>query len=147
VGCPRGCHAFQGFSEDSAFDVHIAEVLVAQLYSQKVLNGIVANMPGVHNEVKSEARRIGRIAEVRLDSARASTQWFKIADPGNKTKITVEDGAVDAFVNLEAYKMGAMALEYGHAPSGVFGPGGRLSHVKTKAPFGLYIMTGAYIQA
>jgi hypothetical protein len=128
---------------------------MAQLYSQKVLNGIVAHMPELHGEIKSEARRIGRIAEDRLEFARGSTKWFKIDDPAHETKITVEDGEVDAFVNMEGYKFGAMALEFGHAPSGVFGKAprgpnggnGRLSHIKTRATYGLYIMTGAYIQA
>jgi hypothetical protein len=35
----------------------------------------------------------------------------------------------------------AMAIEYGHAPSG------KLEGTRTKAPFGLYIMTGTHSQA
>jgi hypothetical protein len=120
---------------------------MVELYSAKVLNCIIAHMPDLHREIQQEAKRVGRIADERLEAARGSTHWHKIADPGHETKITIENGDVDAVVNMEGYKQGAMALEFGHAPSGVFGPNGKYSHVKTKAPYGLYIMTGAYIQA
>jgi hypothetical protein len=33
-----------------------------------------------------------------------------------------------------------MAIEFGHEPSGVFGPGGRYEDVQSKAPEGLYIL-------
>jgi hypothetical protein len=127
---------------------------MAELYprNERTFNGMIAHMDGIQAALKAEANRIEGLANTRLEAARGSTQWTKIDDPAGQTKIGVDrpegDYSSTTFeVWMEAYKQGAMALEFGHAPSGVFGPGGRLSHVKTKAPYGLYIMTGAYIQA
>lgn len=120
---------------------------MARLIGKKALNSIVSRIDGVHDAVGDQAKKTEKIAATRLQQARSSTPWVKIADPGGLTKITVTEGEVDFFVNMEAPKQGAMALEFGHAPSGVFGPNGRYADVKTKAPVGLYIMTGAYIQS
>lgn len=120
---------------------------MAQLIGEKAMNSIVSQMDGVHDAVRDQAGKTEKIAEQRLQRARSTTGWVKIADPDGMTRITVTEGDVDYFVNMEAPKEGAMAIEYGHAPSGVFGPGGRYADVKTRAPMGLYIMTGAYIQS
>lgn len=120
---------------------------MARLIGEKALNTVVSHMPGVRGALLDQAKKTEKIADTRLQQARASTPWFKILDPDGQTKIGIDSGEVDYFVYMEAYKMGAMALEFGHAPSGVFGPGGMLGHIKTKAPLGLYIMTGAYIQS
>lgn len=101
----------------------------------------------VRNAVKRAGREIEGKARANLFSARASTPWVKIADPDGLTRIGADQEfhgpALDVDVWMSAYKQGAMALEFGHAPSGVFGEGGRLSHVKTRAPHGLYILTRA----
>lgn len=116
-------------------------------YKPTSFNKFIAGMPGVQAEIRSETQRIGRIADRRLTALRASSQWVKLADPSGQTKITTEYGGFDGFVNLEAYKMGAMALEYGHEPSGVFGPTGRFSHIKVRPSRGTYLMTMTYVEA
>lgn len=116
-------------------------------YKPKSFNKFIAGMPGVQNEIRSETERIGRIADRKLAALRASSPWVKIADPSGLTKITTEYGGFDGFINLEAYKMGAMALEYGHEPSGVFGPNGKLSHVKVRPSRATYLMTTTFVQA
>jgi hypothetical protein len=73
----------------------------------------------------------------------------ELARANSTTRITPEGyfpafidssyGDVDGFVNLNAPD--AVALEFGHQPSGVFGPGGRYGHIKSKAPEGRYILS------
>lgn len=118
------------------------------LYAEEFVNGAAAH----HVETQSELRKLKDEVEERakgnLRAARATTQWDKIADPEHLTQIGSDRsvgkyGAVDYVVWMEAYKQGAMALEFGHAPSGVFGPGGKLSHIVTRATAGLYILTRA----
>lgn len=136
--------------------------MAVEIYKEeKDFNAFIAKMDGVQAELKSQASRIGGIAEGRLESARSSTQWHKVdlgseTQPSGLTKIEVHrpfgqyastSYEVSMVVEGPIRFPNAMAIEFGHAPSGVFGPTGRLSHVKTKAPYGLYIMTGAYIQA
>lgn len=118
-----------------------------RLIKQRSMNLVVSHLGEVDRALKKQARKTAKIADQRLESARASTQWYKIADPDDQTEISVSKGDVDYWVNMDGYKDGARALEYGHAPSGIFGPEGRLGHIKTKAPMGLYILTGAYIQS
>lgn len=129
---------------------------MARLMGQRSLHGLIAHMPGVQDELFDQAYRIGRIANGRLQHARSTTEWYKIIGPGDLTEIRVgkstgKYGKVDSKYSADwlvsMYAPNAMAIEFGHAPSGVFGPGGRYGHIKTKAPFGLYIMTGAYILA
>lgn len=121
---------------------------MAKVYGRKLVNGAAAR----HRETQAALRKVTREVEARAKSnlaeARASTIWDKIADPARKTEIgsTRGDGkygAIDWAVYMDAYKGGAMALEFGHAPSGVFGEGGLYGHLKTKAPHGLYILTRA----
>ena len=104
-------------------------------YSRKGLNAIIAHMPGVRDEVHDEAKDIGRKAEGNLAAARASTGWHKIHGPDHLTRVTVTQGEVDSFANLEAPS--PESIEFGHAPSGVF------EGTDTRAPHGLYILTGA----
>lgn len=120
---------------------------MAKVYGRKLVNGAAAH----HVETQTALRRLTREVEgkarANLAKARASG-WTKIADPDGLTKIGSAQGegkygAVDYVVYMEAYKQGAMAIEFGHAPSGVFGPGGQMSHIKTKAPHGLYILSRA----
>lgn len=123
--------------------------MAVKLYGRKLVNGAAAH----HHDTQKALRRLTREVENRargnLSEARSSTEWFKIADPGHQTEIgAAQDtsgkyGSIDYYVYMEAYKQGAMALEFGHAPSGVFGPGGQLEHIPTRAPHGLYILTRA----
>lgn len=120
---------------------------MARLIGEKALNTVVAHIDGVHDALRDQAIETEAIAKRRLESARATTEWVKLADPDHLTEINVTEGDIDFFVNMEGYKQGPMAIEFGHAPSGIFGPGGKFGHVKTKAPYGLYIMTGAWLQS
>lgn len=102
-------------------------------YSRKGLNTVIAHMDGVRDAVHDEAKERGRKTKARLAEARASTRWHKIYGPDHLTDVSVTRGAVDSFVNLDAPN--PMAIEYGHAPSGVF------EGTDTKSPEGLYILT------
>lgn len=110
-------------------------------YSRKGLNLLIAHMDGVRDAVHDKAKEGGDRARANLGEARASTHWHKIHGPDHLTKVDVSRGEVDSFFSLEAPN--AMAIEFGHQPSGVFGPGGALGHLDTQAPHGLYILTRA----
>jgi hypothetical protein len=121
---------------------------------KKELNSYLAMVPEVQRELWSEAKRVERIADNKLDFARASTQWFKIAAPPHLTYIALQRAtknsqgkasATDYLVTM--FAPNAWAIEYGHEPSGVFGPGGKLGHIESKPPRGLYLMTMTFVQA
>lgn len=115
---------------------------MVQLIGKKAMNYVVSHLEGVKDAVYDEAKAGGRRAEANLAAERASTRWSRITPKGYyPASIEVTRGDVDSFFSLEAPN--AMALEFGHAPSGVFGPGGALSHIETKAPEGTYILTRA----
>jgi hypothetical protein len=121
---------------------------VAKVYGRKLVNGAAARHVETQRALRKVASETASKARGNLAMARSSTPWDKIADPDGLTRIgwgrgTGKYGAVDFNVWMEAYKQGAMALEFGHAPSGVFGEGGSLGHIKTRAPHGLYILTRA----
>lgn len=112
--------------------------------SATYFNGHIANMPGVKREVHKAARGVFGRAQARLGMVRATTTHTKISGPAHLTRVTLteadgEYGDVDYQVNLEAPN--PYAIEYGHGPSGAFAPD-RYGEV-TKAPHGLYILTGA----
>jgi hypothetical protein len=112
---------------------------MAQLWSQKALDTHVSHLEGVRHAVHDEAKKIHEKAEGNLEGARASTTHTKIKGPTGTTQVTLTQGETDSFVNLEGDD--PMAIEFGHAPSGVFDP---LTYGKvTKAPHGLYILTRA----
>jgi hypothetical protein len=121
---------------------------------KKELNGYLATAPQVQRKLWSEAKRVERIAENKLDFARASTEWYKIAAPPHLTYVALQrattnsqgkPSSTDYLVTMFAPNV--WAIEYGHLPSGVFGPGGRYADVKTKPPRGLYLMTMTFVQA
>jgi hypothetical protein len=121
---------------------------------KKELNGYLGNAPQVQRKLWSEAKRVERIADNKLDYARASTEWFKIAAPPHLTYIALQRAttngqgkasSTDYLVTM--FAPNAWAIEYGHMPSGVFGPGGKFGYIKTKAPRGLYLMTMTFVQA
>jgi hypothetical protein len=105
---------------------------MARLIGKKALHLVVSHLDGVKHEVHQAAKHVGDKADAALTEARASTQWHKIYGPDHLTRIVVEQGDVDSFVTLEAPN--AMAIEFGHAPSGVF------AGTATRPPRGLYIL-------
>ena len=123
--------------------------MAVKLYGRKLINGAAARHVDTQKALRRLTREVENRARGNLAEARATTQWDKIADPSHMTSIgaaqetSAKYGSIDYYVYMEAYKQGAMALEFGHAPSGVFGPGGSLSHIVTRAPHGLYILTRA----
>ena len=119
-----------------------------EIDGRKKVNWAAAN----HSDTQGALRRLTREVEGRaranLSRARATTEWDKIDDPEHMTSIgsassTGKYGHVDYVVWMDGFKGGAMAIEFGHAPSGVFGPKGRFRDRISKAPHGLYILTRA----
>jgi hypothetical protein len=99
----------------------------------------IATMPEVDFATQAAAYKVKARAQANLDEA---NRWVRIV-PHIPFKITMEHATGDKsagswIVSLEGDN--PSALEYGHAPSGAFGPGGRYGHLKTKAPAGLYIL-------
>lgn len=115
--------------------------MAVHLIGQKAMNTVVSHHSETHAAIHKETGELETRAKANLDGARSSTRWHKIFGPGHLTDVTKSFGDVDGFVNLEAPN--PMAIEFGHAPSGVFGPDGSLGHIHTKAPDGLYILTRA----
>lgn len=116
------------------------------LKGRRFINGTAARAHETQGALRRTTREIEGKARANLARARSSTRWHKIYGPGhlthvNATRADGEYGDIDYLVNLEAPN--AMAIEFGHQPSGVFGPGGSLGHLDTKAPEGLYILSRA----
>lgn len=111
---------------------------MVHLISNKAMNTVVSHLDEVKDRVHHEAKGVEAAAKAGLEEARASTRWHKIIGPEHLTNVDSSQGEVDSFANLNAPN--PMAIEFGHSPSGVFGPGGRYGDTKTKAPEGLYIL-------
>lgn len=75
---------------------------MVRLISDAAMNRVVSHLPGVHNELGDVARRVKRSAEGRLTVHRYS----------GAAKVTLSEGKVDWFVNLE--DEAAMSIEFGH---------------------------------
>lgn len=125
---------------------------MAKLVGRKGLEGHISHMWGVNAVLLKEATRLRGIADRKLEMERATTRWTKYDQSlAHKTEIRVEAAtgkySQDYLVIMEAPKMGAIALEYGHLPSGIFGPGGKFGHIKTQPPKATYLMTMTYVQA
>jgi hypothetical protein len=86
--------------------------------------------PGIADETRAVEER----AQANLEAARATPAQPVIHELG-RMRVYSEMGVTDGRVYLEGD--GAMAAEFGHAPSGVF------AGTSTKAPAGLYILTRA----
>jgi hypothetical protein len=118
---------------------------MAEIYKKgKAFNGMIAHMGGVKGALRDEAGRLEGIAQTRLTAARSSTKWVKYdRDSAGETAIEVSeaDGQYTCDYHVSMTAENAMAIEYGHAPSG------KLEGTRTRAPFGLYIMTGTHSQA
>lgn len=101
-------------------------------YTRRALNGLIANMPGVADAMYDEAKERDKIANGILEEIRATTPHHKIFGPGRLTRTSSERDYPDALFSLHAPN--AVAIEYGHHPSGVF------AGTDTEAPEGLYIL-------
>ena len=113
--------------------------MAVHLIGWSAMNRVISHLPGVKASVRAENQEIASRARGYLAAANATQ---RITPKGYfPAYITTEEGDVDCFTILHAPN--AVALEFGHAPSGVFGPGGALAHVKSKAPEGLYIVSHA----
>lgn len=105
---------------------------MAKLIGLQAMNRVVSHLDEVKQEVHAKAKEVGEKAAANLEEARATTEWHKISGPDGLTKTSVSKGDVDSFVNLEAPN--AMAIEFGHMPSGFF------AGTDTRPPRGLYIL-------
>lgn len=112
------------------------------LYDPEFVLGTVARHRKVRKAIRDETRELEYRAKVNLAAARASTPHRKIKGPDRLTRIQGyqdvpgEYGDIDGMVCLEAPN--AIAIEFGHGPSGVFG-----DKPSSKSPWGLYILTRA----
>lgn len=96
-----------------------------------------------HVETKRAVRRLNRDVSGRARANLAAANATNRITPKGyfPAEIETAEHDVDCFTMLHAPN--AMALEFGHAPSGVFGPGGRLGHVDSKPPEPTYILIRA----
>lgn len=108
---------------------------MAKLIGRRSLNAIVANLPGVADATWEEAKDGESRAKANLAMVRASTPHHKIFGPDHLTWISSERAYPDALFSLNAPN--ALAIEFGHDPSGVF------ANTDTKSPEGLYILMRA----
>jgi len=101
-------------------------------------NGLIANMPGVGRATYDAAKRGERLAHANLEQARATTTHHKIYGPDHLTRTDARRDHPDATFSLIAPD--ALAIEFGHDPSGVF------AGTDTKSPDGLYILIRAALE-
>lgn len=96
-----------------------------------------------HTDTKKAVRRVNRdvSGRARANLAQANSTARITLKGYFPASIDTAEHDVDCFTILHAPN--AMALEFGHAPSGVFGPGGKFAHVNSKAPDPTYILTRA----
>lgn len=122
------------------------------LRKKSFVEGAAAHHRETQSEVSSVAKRVEARANTNLARVRATTDHKKISGPAHQTEIDSsygvgKYGALDRLVIMSG--PGVMALEFGHFPSGFFEPDkygeylGKDGPVYTKAPHGLYILTGA----
>lgn len=114
---------------------------MATVYGQKLITSAVTRHREVRGEIRRVTNRVDHRASRNLAKARGSTRWYKIHGPAHLTQVGSFIDGSDGVIYLQAPN--AMAIEFGHGPSGVFGPGGEYGHLETKAPHGLYILTRA----
>ena len=112
---------------------------ILHLDGETVMYSKLAKLAEVGDATKDVAERGQRRAAANLASVRATTTHVRIDPPAHQ--YDTDDGAVrpDAWFSLEGPN--AMALEFGHYPSGYFAPE-KYGSV-TKAPAGVYILSGA----
>jgi hypothetical protein len=104
------------------------------------LESQVVHLPGVVTSVMKAADKVGAKARANLMGVRFSTPHTRIDQSGaHQTHIEVDHWAVDSEVSLVGND--AVALEFGHYPSGHFDPD--TYGTVTKSPAGQYILTRA----
>lgn len=108
---------------------------VQLFHGKKAMNELVSHLAEVREEVHKVAKHGKDETQANIEAVRATTHWHKIYGPDHLTRATVEQHEVDSYFNLEAPN--AMAIEYGHDPSGYF------AGTETKPPEGLYVLTTA----
>lgn len=99
--------------------------MAVRLISKTAMNHVISHLEGVKAAVYAEAVAISGRAEGRLAGHRFS----------GRAKVTVTQGDVDSFVNLE--DPAAMSIEFGHWVKGKY------ETAQPKFVAGLYIITGA----
>lgn len=109
------------------------------------LEYVIAHKKGVHAAICDEAKDRERVANGLLQQARATSPHVKFdQEHAHETDTSWQpdpESRVDAFFSLNGTSTTwVKSLEYGHMPSGVFGPGGKLGHIDSKPPEGLYIL-------
>lgn len=111
--------------------------MVQFYYGKREMHKLIAHKPGVGNALYEEAKSRERVAHGLLEEARLTTTHTKIYGPDHLTRTSAErdPGGVDSRFSLHAPN--ALAIEYGHDPSGVF------AGTDTKSPDGLFILTRA----
>lgn len=109
------------------------------IYGEKLCNYAASHHTKTQRNIRQHTNGLKFRASARLAAARSSTDHEKIYGPSHLTEISSDHDDVDGYVHMTAPN--AMAIEYGHFPSGYFAPEkyGKI----TKAPHGLYILTGA----
>ena len=95
-----------------------------QLNSWTAINTTVSHLPGVRDAVHDKAVQIAGKAEQRLSLHRKP-------DDDTSSEVTVTQGTVDSFINLEDDGGGAIGIEFGYRAEN-----GKIVH-------GLHIITGA----
>lgn len=99
---------------------------MVRLISDKAMNRVVSHLEPVHNELGDVARRIRKSAQGRLEIHRYS----------GTAKVTISEGDVDWFVNLE--DAAAISIEFGHWVKGKYEDPSKPKFVQ-----GLYIISRA----
>lgn len=108
---------------------------MVKLIGQKAMNHVVSHHSETQAALRSENRKVTRRAEANLAAADKTT---RITLEGYfPARIESSEGDVDHFTTLVAPN--AMALEFGHDPSGYF------AGTDTKAPDAEYILWRAAI--
>jgi hypothetical protein len=106
-----------------------------EIYSDKICNKAASHHVKSRAAVRRETGAIEKRAEKNLASARASSETSKYFGIDHQTKITSEQHHIDGYVSIEG--PGAIAIEFGHKPSGVF------KGKNVKSSQGLYILSRA----
>lgn len=108
---------------------------ILHLDGETVMYKKLAKIKDVAEGTKDVAERGERIAKGNLEAQKSSSPWTRIDPP--RGVYNVDGGSLrpDAWFSLEGHN--AMALEFGHAPSGYF------ANIPSKAPAATYILTSA----
>lgn len=106
------------------------------------LEMILAHKKGVNRAIVQETKQRAVAAEGFLEHAKATTPHIKFDDDhDHETEISTQFNGTDGFFSMDGSPYtNPKSIEFGHNPSGVFGPGGKYGHIPSKPPEGLYIL-------